>query len=105
MNTMKLTFAAACLLALSACSWTDYLADVTKDNHSGCFSANTNYMGFTESVTYVHLGDNAAAVNASPACAGITASVGVALPSGTGGTPTGTIPLTPAPVGKTSTTP
>lgn len=85
-------------LAMSGCSGTDYLADVTKDTHSGCFSAATNYLGFTESVTYIHLGDNSAAVNASPSCAGITQSAGT-LPSSAG---SGTIPASPAPVGKTT---
>ena len=83
-------------LSVSGCSGPDYLADVTKDPHSGCFAATTNYMGFTNSVTYVHLGDNSAAVNASPSCAGITQSSG-ALPPTTG---TGIIPSSPAPVGK-----
>lgn len=86
------------VLLLSACSGTDYLADVTKDTHSGCFSANTNYMGFTENVTYIHLGDNSAAMNASPTCAGITQATG-ALPNAIG---TGLIPVTPAPLGKTN---
>lgn len=86
------------VLVLGGCSGTDYLKDVTTDTHSGCFSANTNYMGFTENVTYIHLGDNSAAVNASPSCSGITQSGG-ALPNSQG---TGIIPAAPAPVGKTN---
>jgi len=85
-------------LFLSACSGTDYLKDVTTDTHSGCFSAQINYMGFTQNVTYIHLGDSSSAINASPACAGITQSGG-ALPNATG---TGIIPVTPAPLGKTN---
>lgn len=86
---------AACVL-LASCSGPDYLSDVTKDAHSGCFSASTNYMGFTQSVTYIHLGESSAALNASPSCAGITQSSG-ALPTGSG---SGTIPANPAPIGK-----
>lgn len=84
------------LFALAGCSGTDYLKDITTDTHSGCFSEQTNYMGFTHSATYVHLGDNNAAINASPACAGITATS--TLPSTSG---SGVIPGSPAPVGKT----
>lgn len=87
-------------LALGACSGTNYLSDVTKDTHSGCFSASTNYMGFTENVTYIHLGENSAALNASPSCAGITQNNGNLPNSPTSGG--GIIPASPAPVGKSN---
>ena len=87
-------------LGLTGCGGTDYLADVTKDTHSGCFTSSTNYMGFTENVTYVHLGNDSAAVNASPSCSGITQSSGAL--AGSGGAASGVIPSSPAPVGKPS---
>lgn len=77
------------LLSLSSCSGTDYLADVTKDTHSGCFTTSSNYLGFTASITYIHLGDNSAAVNASPGCAGVS---GFNVPV--------SIPVSPAPLTK-----
>lgn len=83
-------------ISLQACSGTDYLADITKDTHSGCFTTSTNYLGFTETTTYLRLGDNAAAVNAAPGCAGVTAGSPGSLPA----VPT-VIPIQPAPVGKT----
>jgi hypothetical protein len=86
----------ALALALAGCSGTDYLHDITTDTHSGCYSDQTNYMGFTHNVTYIHLGDHDAAVNASPACAGITATSSLPPVSGSG-----IIPGNPAPVGKT----
>ena len=63
---------AGCLSACSFFGGSDYLKDITTDTHSGCFSESTNYLGFTHNATYVHLGDNGAAVNASPSCSGIT---------------------------------
>jgi hypothetical protein len=93
----KVILSLAACLALSACGGNDYLADVTKDSHSGCFSESSNYLGFTESVTYIHLGDNSAAVNASPSCSGITGTKGETIPD-TSSNPV--IPATPAPVGK-----
>lgn len=94
MNLTLIGIAGLVAMCLSACSGTDYLKDITTDSRSGCFSEQTNYMGFTHSATYIHLGDNNAAINASPACAGITASG--PLPSSSG---SGVIPGSPAPVG------
>lgn len=78
---IRAIIASAALLALSACAGTDYLADVTKDTHSGCFMASTNYMGFTETVNYIHLGDNAVALNASPSCSGVSTTPGGTAPT------------------------
>lgn len=94
----KLFLLSVLCISLTACKGTDYLADVTKDTHSGCFSGSTNYLGFTENITYVHLGDNSAAMNASPSCSGITQASGP-LPNSSG---SGIIPVSPAPVGKPS---
>ena len=80
MKPIRLAGTVLALASLAACSGTDYLADVTKDSHSGCFSATTNYMGFTNSVNYVHLGDNAVAINASPACSGVSTTPNGMIP-------------------------
>lgn len=96
----KIIIIGAVAVSLSGCSFFggyDYLSDVTKDTHSGCFQEATNYLGFTHAATYIHLGDNAAAMNASPNCAGITSSSGGALPASSGSS--GVIPAQPAPVG------